>query len=79
MTDSSAFVLQGLKEHNPRLYEFTMRRLFSPDQGAGFSYLRRPIGSSDYTATESYYTYADRPAGVAPDQNDHHQAWRAGA
>ena len=62
MTDSSAFVLHRLKEHNPRLYEFTMRRLFSPDQGAGFSYLRRPIGSSDYTATESYYTYADRPS-----------------
>jgi glucosylceramidase len=60
MTDASAFVLYQLRLRNPKLYEFTMQRLFSPEHGAGFSYLRRPIGSSDYTATKSNYTYADR-------------------
>lgn len=62
MTDSSAYVLQELKKHNRPLYEYSVQRLFSPDQGAGFSYLRRPIGSSDYTATKSNYTYADEPS-----------------
>jgi glucosylceramidase len=62
MTDSSAFVLHALKQHNPQLYAFTMQRLFSATRGAGFSYLRRPIGSSDYTATQSNYTYADEPS-----------------
>jgi glucosylceramidase len=62
LTDSAAYVLHQLKQRNPRLYEFTMRRLFSPDHGAGFSYLRRPIGSSDYTATDKNYTCADHPS-----------------
>ena len=62
MTDSAAFVLSQLKQHNPSLYEYTMQKLFSPTDGAHFSYLRRPIGSSDYTATAANYTYADRHA-----------------
>ncbi len=60
LTDASAYLLWHLKQRNGPLYEFTMQRLFSPTDGAGFSYLRRPLGSSDYTATESYYTYADQ-------------------
>jgi len=36
-----------------------MKRLFSPSQGAGFSFLRLPMGASDYTATPAYYTYCD--------------------
>ena len=37
MTDSSAWVLMNLKQKNPQLYEYTMKKLFSPTEGAGFS------------------------------------------
>ncbi|WP_169338294.1 glycoside hydrolase family 30 protein [Colwellia piezophila] len=59
MTDSSAWLLSQLQDKNPELYHYVMKRLFSED-GAGFSMLRRPIGSSDYTATAGSYTYADK-------------------
>ena len=59
MTDSSAWVLMNLKQHNPQLYEFTMKKLFSPTEGAGLSFLRLPMGASDYTASTTYYTYCD--------------------
>jgi glucosylceramidase len=62
MTDSSAWVLSHLKEHNPQLYEYTMKKLFSPTEGAGFSFLRLPMGASDYTASTNYYTYCDEPS-----------------
>lgn len=58
MTDSSAWLLSQLKVNNSELYQYALHRLFSED-GAGFSVLRRPIGSSDYTATQSFYTYED--------------------
>jgi len=29
-----AWVLMNLKQHNPQLYEFTMKKLFSPTEGA---------------------------------------------
>lgn len=60
MTDSSAWVLMNLKRKNPPLYEYTMKKLFSPAEGAGFSFLRLPVGASDYTASAAYYTYCDR-------------------
>ncbi len=59
MTDASAFVLMNLKSRNPGLYRYTMTRLFSPAEGAGFSVLRLAMGASDYTAARSYYTYCD--------------------
>jgi glucosylceramidase len=59
MTDSSAYVLFQLREKNPQLYQHTMQRLFSLADGAGFSYMRQPLGASDYTATPGYYTYCD--------------------
>jgi O-glycosyl hydrolase len=59
MTDSSAWVLMNLKRSNPQLYEYTMKKLFSPTDGAGFSFLRLPMGASDYTASAGYYTYCD--------------------
>ena len=67
MTDSSAWVLLRLKERNPALYAFTLHRLFSPTDGAGFSLLRLPMGASDYTATSNLYTYCDQPS---PDLRD---------
>ncbi|MEM9082342.1 MAG: glycoside hydrolase [Planctomycetota bacterium] len=60
MTDAAAYVLDQLRQNNPALFEWTMDRMFDRDTGAGFSYLRKPMGSSDFTATPTFYTYADR-------------------
>lgn len=60
MTDASAYVLMNLKAKNPPLFAHVMSQLFSPTAGAGFSFLRLPMGSSDYTATKTYVTYCDQ-------------------
>ncbi len=62
MTDASAHLFMNLKEKNPTLYEYTMKRLFSPTEGAGFSFIRIPMGASDFTAAPAYYTYCDEPS-----------------
>jgi glucosylceramidase len=59
MTDASAYVLMNLKAKNPTLFAHVMKRLFAPKAGAGFSFLRLPMGTSDYTATKTYSTYCD--------------------
>ncbi|MFI5691460.1 glycoside hydrolase family 30 beta sandwich domain-containing protein [Kribbella sp. NPDC051586] len=60
ITDSSANVLYRL---SPADREQTMRKLFDPRQGIGVSFLRQPVGSSDFTAAAEHYTYDDVPAG----------------
>ncbi|MEI8406851.1 MULTISPECIES: glycoside hydrolase family 30 beta sandwich domain-containing protein [unclassified Kribbella] len=60
ITDSSANVLYRL---SPADRETTMRKLFDPKQGIGVSFLRQPVGSSDFTADAEHYTYDDVPAG----------------
>ncbi|TCC56150.1 glucan endo-1,6-beta-glucosidase [Kribbella pittospori] len=60
ITDSSANVLYRL---SPQDREQTMRKLFDPKQGIGVSFLRQPVGSSDFTAEAAHYTYDDVPAG----------------
>ena len=60
ITDSSAEVLSGLA---PAVRAGTMRRLFDPVRGIGVSFLRQPVGSSDFTAAAQHYTYDDVPAG----------------
>jgi glucosylceramidase len=60
ITDSSASVLYRL---SPADREQTMRQLFDPRQGIGVSFLRQPVGSSDFTAAAEHYTYDDVPAG----------------
>ncbi|HEX8866446.1 MAG TPA: discoidin domain-containing protein, partial [Lentzea sp.] len=55
ITDSSAELLAGRPD--------TMRELFDPVHGIGVSFLRQPVGSSDFTAAEEHYTYDDVPAG----------------
>jgi glucosylceramidase len=60
LTDSSAAVLYQL---TPAAREEIMRALFDPAQGIGVSFLRQPVGSSDFTAAASHYTYDDVPAG----------------
>ena len=60
ITDSSATVLYRLA---PATREATMRSLFDPVRGIGISFLRQPIGSSDFTAASEHWTYDDVPAG----------------
>jgi glucosylceramidase len=60
ITDSSAEVLAGL---SPAVRADTMRKLFDPVHGIGVSFLRQPVGSSDFTAAQKHYTYDDVPAG----------------
>ncbi|MFC3893107.1 discoidin domain-containing protein [Lentzea rhizosphaerae] len=58
ITDSSAALLAGLSTRAE-----TMRKLFDPNQGIGVSFLRQPVGSSDFTAAAQHYTYDDVPTG----------------
>jgi glucosylceramidase len=60
LTDSSAAVLYQL---TPAAREQAMQSLFSPSRGIGISFLRQPIGSSDFTAAAQHYTFDDVPAG----------------
>jgi glucosylceramidase len=60
ITDSAAEVLTGLA---PTVRADTMRALFDPVRGIGVSFLRQPVGSSDFTASARHYTYDDVPAG----------------
>ncbi|MEV4639989.1 discoidin domain-containing protein [Actinoplanes sp. NPDC049548] len=60
LTDSAAAVLHRL---DPAARDAAMRSLFDPRQGIGVSFLRQPIGSSDFTAASAHYTYDDVPAG----------------
>lgn len=60
LTDSSAAVLSQLPR---KTRDSAMRQLFDPKQGIGVSFLRQPVGSSDFTASATHYTYDDMPAG----------------
>ncbi|GAB1513143.1 discoidin domain-containing protein [Actinophytocola sp. KF-1] len=60
ITASSATVLAGL---SPAARAGTMRALFDPVHGIGVSFLRQPVGSSDFTAAAEHYTYDDVPPG----------------
>ena len=60
LTDSTATVLSALPSGKR---DAAMRQLFDPHQGIGVSFLRQPIGSSDFTAASAHYTYDDMPAG----------------
>lgn len=60
MTDTAAFVLdRGLPARTRR---HVMALLFSPTRGIGLSFLRVPIGGSDYVVGKPY-TYDDMPPG----------------
>ncbi|SHK79263.1 discoidin domain-containing protein [Actinacidiphila paucisporea] len=68
MTDSSAAVLSSLPA---AARDTAMRKLFDPRQGIGVSFLRQPVGSSDFTAAAAHYTYDDMPAGQTDFGLDH--------
>jgi glucosylceramidase len=57
ITDSSAHVIAS-SPHRDAI----MRDLFDPHRGLGLSYLRQPMGASDFVAGD-HYTYDDVPAG----------------
>ncbi|GAA4187645.1 glucosylceramidase [Streptosporangium oxazolinicum] len=67
ITDSSAHLIAKLPGRDRRTL---MRELFEPRTGLGLSYLRQPIGSSDFVAGE-HYTYNDLPAGRTDYQMRH--------
>src|SRR5512133_686990 len=57
ITDSSAHLLARSPDRDA-----IMRSLFAPRGGLGLSYLRQPMGASDFVAGP-HYTYDDVPAG----------------
>jgi glucosylceramidase len=57
ITDSSAHLLARSPDRDA-----IMRSLFDPRRGIGLSYLRQPMGASDFVAGP-HYTYDDVPAG----------------
>jgi O-glycosyl hydrolase len=60
LTDSSALLLNNLKSQDSASYQKLLKYLFDPTDGAnsaGFSYLRVPLGASDFSA--SAYSFAD--------------------
>ncbi|WP_204046463.1 RICIN domain-containing protein, partial [Acrocarpospora phusangensis] len=59
LTDSSASLLYRLPATQR---DEVMRSLFSPAEGIGISFLRQPIGASDFV-DGPHYTYNDLPAG----------------
>ena len=59
VTDSSAWLIQN--ELNSAQREVLMEQLFSPDSGIGISFVRIPMGASDFALTA--YTYDDMPYG----------------
>ena len=63
ITDSAADVLYRL---DPAARDRAMRALFDPAEGIGVSFLRQPVGSSDFTAAPAHWTYDD----VAPGETD---------
>ncbi|MET8082157.1 RICIN domain-containing protein [Streptomyces sp. NPDC005303] len=58
LTDSSADLIANSPQR-----ESIMRKLFDPSAGIGLSFLRQPIGASDFSL--STYSYDDMPSGQA--------------
>jgi len=58
MTDASAFLIQNRMSATER--ERLMQDLFGRDSGVGFSFVRVPMGASDFSAR--HYSYDDMPA-----------------
>ena len=65
LTDSSAWLLY--KFLTPSERKKVLIDLFDPEAGIGLSYLRQPMGASDFRLND--YTYDDLPDGVESDYN----------
>lgn len=68
LTDSSAWLIHEFLNASER--QAVLTDLFDPDEGIGLSYLRQPMGASDFRLQE--YSYDDLPAGVGTDYNLDH-------
>lgn len=62
VTDASAYLINQTLGSGR---EAVLRDLFDPRSGLGLSFIRVPMGASDFSPT--HYTYDDRPAGQAHD------------
>ncbi len=60
LTDSSASLIWN--RLTPAQQAMLMQQLFSPSAGIGISFLRQPMGASDFSASGNY-SYDDVPAG----------------
>jgi glucosylceramidase len=60
-TDTAAWLLNSSGALSQATRDATMRRLFSPTDGIGLSFLRNPMGASDLARYG--YTYDDVPSG----------------
>ncbi|GAA2229924.1 lectin [Streptomyces nogalater] len=60
-TDTAAWLMNGSGALSPATRDAAMRKLFSPTDGIGLSFLRNPMGASDLARYG--YTYDDVPAG----------------
>ncbi|MBV2353423.1 RICIN domain-containing protein [Streptomyces sp. J2-1] len=60
-TDTAAWLMNGSGALSQSTRDATMRKLFSPTDGIGLSFLRNPMGGSDLARYG--YTYDDVPAG----------------
>lgn len=65
LTDSSAWLIYEFL--NPAERQAVLADLFDPETGIGLSYLRQPMGASDFRLQE--YSYDDLPVGVNTDYN----------
>ena len=59
-TDSSAYLINQVLSKTDR--DALMEKLFSQEKGIGISFIRNPMGSSDFSRT--YYSYDDQPKGT---------------
>ena len=59
LTDSTAWLIWN--KLNPSQRTTLMQQLFSPSAGIGISFLRQPMGASDFSASGNY-SYDDMPA-----------------
>ncbi|MFF3170999.1 RICIN domain-containing protein [Streptomyces sp. NPDC057900] len=67
VTGASAHLIQGLPQEKR---DALMASLFSTGgDGIGLSYLRQPLGSSDFNADSSLYTYEDTPGSFSIDRD----------
>jgi glucosylceramidase len=62
LTDTSAYLIA---HSTPENQATLMRAVFDPVQGIGISFLRQPVGSSDFSA-QPYWTYDDVPSSACP-------------
>lgn len=60
-TDSSTYLLADAATSSQLTSALT--NVFSPASGIGLSFMRIPMGASDFIEPTTFYTYDDRPSG----------------